>query len=201
MSGSALDANLAVGLEKTVVDALEQWQLETGNVIQFERWLAGGNTAAPVAVIVVTGPSGPAKLILKACPPERTTSRQPRLHSQALADSPPGFAERHLVQQPLKTIESATKWRVLFQAVAGDSLRRVAPLSSIIHDSRLADIIGHIASLLLTESNPAPEVRKTTPYEVLRSDLGTKAEKKGPLARFNQAHNLASINRGSDASA
>ncbi|MBQ1065231.1 hypothetical protein [Micromonospora sp. D75] len=190
MSGSTLDANLAVGLEKSVVDALDQWQAETGNVIQYERWLTGGNTAAPVAVVVVTGPGGPAKVVLKACPPERTTSREPRLHTQALADSPPEFAERHLVQQPFETVESNTKWRVLFQAVAGDSLRRVAPLSSIIRDSRLADMTGHIVSRLLKGWNPAPEVRKTTPYEVLRSDLGTKADKKGPLTRFNQARKL-----------
>ncbi|QDY06848.1 hypothetical protein FJK98_06420 [Micromonospora sp. HM134] len=190
MSGSHLDANLAVGLDKSVVDALEQWQVDTGNAIHYERWLTGGNTAAPVAVVVITGAGGPAKVILKACPPERSTSREPRLHSQALAESPPDFAERHLVQRPFETVESNTKWRVLFQAVAGDSLRQVAPLSSIIRDSRLADMARQITSRLLTGWNPAPGVRKMTPYEVLRSDLGTRADKKGPLTRFNHAHKL-----------
>lgn len=181
---SGLDENLAAGLQPSVVEALETWQTSTGNQLVLEGWMTSGHTRARVAVVLVTGAGPPLKLILKVCPPDRLTSREPRLHAQALADSPPDFATRHLVEQPFDTIECSDKWRVLFQSIAGDSLQTIRPLESVLHDDRLPELVEVVGTALLREWNPTFETRQVTPNELVRADLGSKIDRNGPLAEF-----------------
>lgn len=79
---AALDPKVAAALAPSVVEALESWLTDAGMRISLDRWMTAGNTRAVVAVVVVTGSGPPRKVILKACPPDRLTSREPRLHAQ-----------------------------------------------------------------------------------------------------------------------
>lgn len=187
----SLDPQLAGGLSPSVIEGLEKWQLSTGHHLSFEAWLTAGNTKAVVAAVVVTGAGPPQKVILKACPPDRQTAREPRLHAQALAESPPEFASRHLVEQPFDGIECADKWRVLFQSVAGDSLRQMRPLESMLHDDSLPEIVESIGSAILHKWNPKITPARTTPPELLQAELGSKVERRGPLAKFVEDLGLA----------
>ena len=130
-----LDPSLAVDLERSVIEGLLAWQRASGLTVALEDWLTTGNTRARVAVVMITGAQPPSRVILKACPPDRLTAREPRLHAQALVDSPVAFAQQHLVQQPFETIECEDKWRVLFQSIAGDSLRQLRPMASVLDDT------------------------------------------------------------------
>jgi len=179
-----LDPKLATGLEPSVVDALAEWQGSTGIRLELETWLTAGHTTAKVAVVVATGNCPPTKVILKACPPDRLTSREPRLHAQALVDSPKGFSNDHLVEQLFDTVESPDKWRILFQAIAGDSLRTVRPLESVLDDDRLPELVEFVAASLLNDWNHDFSTRQLTPAELLRSELGSKADRNGPLLQF-----------------
>lgn len=181
---ATLDPKLVAELVPSVVAGLEEWQKVTGNQLALEAWMTAGNTRAVVAVVLVTGAGPPTKVILKACPPDRLTSREPRLHAQALAESPPGFANQHLVEQPFETIECADKWRVLFQSIAGDSLRAVRPLESVLHDDGLPELVEIVALSLLREWNPTFETRQASPSDLLRAELSTKVDRNGPLVEL-----------------
>jgi len=187
----ALDPKLAARLEPSVVDRLQEWQQTTGNRLSLEAWITSGNTPAVVGVAMVTGSQPPAKVIMKACPPERLTSREPRLHTEALAVSPASFSSNHLVDQPFDTIESADKWRVLFQSIAGDSLRSMRPLESVLHDDCLPELVSIIVSSLLHEWNPTYETHQVTPSDLLRSELGPKLDQNGPLVEFASSLQVA----------
>lgn len=187
-----VDPDLAVGLEPSVIEAIRSWQRETESRVHLEEWLTTGHTSASVAVVVITGAQPPSRVILKACPPERLTSREPRLHAQALARSPGAFAERHLVQQPFETIESTDKWRLLFQSIAGDSLRRIRPLLSVLDDDRLPRLAATICRSLLREWNPEFRSEEVHPQKLLFKELGSKVDRNGPLVRFLADHGFDS---------
>ena len=181
---TALDPDLEVGLEPSIAQRLLQWQQDTGYRLDLDEWLTAGNTKAKVAVVLASGPAPPSKMIIKACPPDRLTAREPRLHAQALAESPPDFANQHLVKQPFDTIESSDKWRLLFQSIAGDSLRQIKPLASVLHDDRLPRMAGIIAGSLLADWNATFETQRVEPQVLLKRELGSKADRNSPLSRF-----------------
>jgi hypothetical protein len=186
----SLDPNLAVGLVPSIAQRLLVWQESSGYRLDLDEWLTTGNTKATVAVVLASGPKPPSKLIIKACPPDRLTAREPRLHSQALAASPPAFTAEHLVSQPFDTIESEDKWRILFQSIAGDSLRRVRPLAGVLHDDRLPRLVGAITRPLLMEWNTTFKTERVKPQELLYSELGSKVDRNGPLRRFSRENGL-----------
>jgi hypothetical protein len=186
----SLDPNLEVGLAPLIAQRLLVWQKSSGYRLDLDEWLTTGNTKAKVAVVLASGPTPPSKLIIKACPPDRLTAREPRLHAQALAASPREFATEHLVGQPFDTIESEDKWRILFQSIAGDSLRRVRPLAGVLHDDRLPRLVGAIARSLLTEWNSNFSTQHVKPQELLYRELGSKVDRNGPLRRFSKENNL-----------
>ncbi len=103
-----LDPALAIELQPSVVEALVDWQAATGYTFKLEEWLTGGQTRAKVAVVVLTGRTNISKLIVKFCPPDRLTAREPRLHAEALDNSPAAFKDEHLVEMPLKQLNPAT---------------------------------------------------------------------------------------------
>ncbi len=179
-----LDPRLSAELAPSVVAALEEWQASQRVRLSLDAWMTAGNTRAAVGVVVVTGTGAPSKVILKACPPDRLTSREPRLHMKALDESPSEFSSRHLVQQPFAAIEAKDKWRVLFQSIGGDSLQAVRPLESVLHDDRLPELVEEVVSSLLRDWNPSFETRQTRPAELLRSELGSKVDGNGPLVQY-----------------
>ena len=189
---NSLDPDLVVDLPHSVGQAMLSWLASSGYRLQLDEWLTTGNTKAKVAVVVASGPKPPSKLIIKFCPPDRLTAREPRLHAEALSSSPMEFAHQHLTDMPFDPIESDDKWRILFQSIAGDSLRRVRPLESVLHDEQLPELIATIARILLNEWNAEFETRRVKPQALLKGELGTKAERNGPLARFSQEQSIES---------
>lgn len=185
-----VDANLAIGLAPSVVERLREWQEETGCRLTLDRWLTAGHTAAKVAVVVARGPEARSRLVIKACPPASLTSREPRLHAEALADAPAGFRDAHLVKQPFGTIEAADKWRVLFQEIAGDSLRSVRPLATVLHDNQLPLLATSITEALLADWNPDFQTEAIPARVFLERELGSKLQRNGPLARFSRESDL-----------
>jgi hypothetical protein len=160
--------------------------------LELEEWLTTGKTKAKVAVVLASGPTPPSKLIIKACPPDRLTAREPRLHAEALAASPPAFVQEHLVKQPFETIESDDKWRILFQSIAGDSLRRVRPFAGVLHDDRLPNLAGTVAQSLLVDWNATFVTMRIHPQELIYDELGSKVDRNGPLVRFVREQGLES---------
>jgi tetratricopeptide (TPR) repeat protein len=185
-----LDSDLAIELPPSVAESLATWQVNTGYKLQLEKWLISGHSKAKVAVVLARRPGSLLRLIIKFCPPERLTAREPRLLAEALAKSPSDFAREHLVEMPFDPIKSEDNWRILFQAVAGDSLRYVRPLESVIHDDRLPNLIETITSTLLQSWNSAFEPRQIKPQPFLRLELGSKADRNGPLVQFSQDHSI-----------
>jgi tetratricopeptide (TPR) repeat protein len=185
-----IDANLAAGFVPSVVERLRKWQKETGYRLTLDSWLTEGLTAAKVAVVIAQGVDSRSRLVIKACPPTSLTSREPRLHAEALADAPAGFRDAHLVQQPFATIEATDKWRVLFQAIAGDSLRTMRPLATVLHDNQLPVLAMSIAGSLLADWNPDFRTEETSTRVFLERELGTKLDRTGPLARFSRESDL-----------
>lgn len=181
---TSLDPNLEIGLEPSIAQRLLEWQHDTGYRLDLDEWLTEGNTKAKVAVVLASGPKQLSKIIIKACPPDRLTAREPRLHTQALAESPPDFVSQHLVSQPFETIESSDKWRLLFQSIAGDSLRQIKPLAGVLHDDRLPRLVGIITKSLLVDWNVTFDTQHVEPQVLLKRELGSKADRNGPLIRF-----------------
>src|SRR5215471_12632753 len=105
-----LDPELAIGLMPSVAETLANWQVANGYRLQLEEWLTTGHTRAKVAVVVAKRPGKFSKLIIKFCPPDRLTAREPRLLAEALTNSPPIFVREHLVEMPFDPIESEDKW-------------------------------------------------------------------------------------------
>ena len=140
-----LDADLAIELAPSVVQRLGKWQEESGYRLTFDRWLTAGTLRPSRPVVVARGPGFRSRLIIKGMSPTALTSREPRLHAQALTDAPADFKAAHLVAAALETIEATDKWRVLFQEIAGDSLRTVRPLDTVLHDNELPILAKTIA--------------------------------------------------------
>lgn len=185
-----IDANLALEFAPSVAQRLGEWQAETGIRLALDQWLTAGHTAAKVAVVFARGPEYRSRLIIKACPPAALTSREPRLHVAALKEAPADFAGAHLVQQPFEMIEATDKWRVLFQEIAGDSLRTMRPLATVLHDNELPALAAGIAGVLLAEWNPDFQTGETSPRVFLEHELGSKLQRNGPLARFARESDL-----------
>ena len=111
--------------------ALSQVAGEFATSIVFDRWLVSGLSGAPGRVSRAERPIGPRKVVMKVCPPGQTTGGEPTRHERALKDAPPKFAERHLVRQPVQPVKAKGGWSVMFQEIAGGSMRGVRALSAL----------------------------------------------------------------------
>jgi len=179
-----VDPNLAVHLGDQVLKGIGQWQERHGLRLTLDELLTGGHTSALVAVVVVNSPTKmPSKVILKVCPPERHTAHEPKLHIQALS-GPSTFVERHLVTQPYEPFECDGKWRILFQEIAGDSLRAFRPLSTVLNDEALPRLVIKVTRSLLREWNAHPTATPMAPHDLIKLHLGSKLHPNGLLTTF-----------------
>jgi tetratricopeptide (TPR) repeat protein len=190
-SPASLDPDLAIELVPPVVESLANWQISTGYRLHLEKWLTTGHTRAKVAVALARRSGSFSRLIIKFCPPDRLTAREPRLLAEALAKSPAGFRQEHLVEMPFGPIQSEDNWRILFQSIAGQSLRNIRPLESVMRDDRLPGIVETIASALLLSWNDSFESRRIEPQSFLKQELGSKADRNGPLMRYSKDHSVS----------
>ncbi|MFI6576373.1 hypothetical protein ACIBFB_11260 [Nocardiopsis sp. NPDC050513] len=168
------------GVGDGVVTALQEWQESDRTQITFDRWLTSGNSGAALALVALYGPVFKGKVVMKVCPPGALSGGEPTRHNKALDDTPE-FAERHLVKQPVGPVNVPGGGKVMFQEVAGGSIRNVRPLST--HRGReLPECVGLVAGSVLGEWNPAPaDFRRMTPRDFLRSHLGTRLGENGPI--------------------
>lgn len=171
-----------VEVGEAVITELERWQKSQGMQIVFDRWLTPGKSRAVLAAVALTGPLFNGKAIMKVCPPGSSTGREPDRHNEALRDAPKGFAQRHLVKQPIGPISVRGGSKVMFQEVAGGSIRNVRALSAQ-RGRELPELVGTVARSVLTDWNPEPsEIRRTTARDFVRSHLGTRLDTSGPVA-------------------
>jgi hypothetical protein len=175
-----LAAELAQVLAPEVAEALVKWQADFRTAIVFDRWLVPGLSGAQVASVALSGQAGPRKVVMKVCPPGQTTGKEPARHQQALTNAPQKFATRHLVRQPIAPVKARRGWSVMFQEIAGGSMRNVRALSAL-RGRQLPALAASIVSSVLADWNPAPEVVGKTPVEFLLEHLGGRLDAGGPF--------------------
>jgi hypothetical protein len=178
---SDLPAELLQELHPEVASALVKWQSDRKTTVVFDRWLTPGKSSAQVAAIALSGQVSTRRVVMKVCPPGQATGREPRLHLAALENAPKEFAERHLVKQPIDPIPVRGGWWIMFQEVAGGSTRSVRALSTLHGRRQLPDLAASIVSSILTDWNPAPDVKSTRPVEFLFEHLGNRLVDGGPF--------------------
>jgi hypothetical protein len=181
-----IDPPLAAGIPADVATDIETWQGESGCQIVLDQWLDLGNTRARVAVAAVRTPDHDAKkMIVKFCPPDRTTAREPKRHTEALATSPASFTAAHLVQQPIDPSRlEPSKWWLLFQEIAGGSLRDVRPLAALVDNIQLPAAAVAVVESLMNDWNPTKDVTRISVREFFAAALGTRFEPDGPILRW-----------------
>jgi len=180
-----VDPALARVLGPQVSDALHRWQEEHRAHVVFSDWLDGGQTPAKVAVVAVNYEDRPPlRMVLKVCPPAPHTAREPERHAQALASGPAAFAEQHLVGQPHAPHRLEDGTSILFQEIAGGSLKGYRPLSALENNSLLPDVAAAIVGSLLEEWNPAPAVERMPARACVTRQLERRAAPDGPLHRW-----------------
>ena len=177
---SDLATELVQVLAPDVTAALIKWQDEFATSIVFDRWLVSGLSGAQVASVALSGRVGPRRVVMKVCPPGQTTGREPARHEQALKDAPPKFAERHLVRQPVQPVKAKGGWSVMFQEIAGGSMRGVRALSAL-RDRQLPGLAAAVVSSVLADWNPAPSIVSKTPADFLAEHLGGRLAEGGPF--------------------
>ncbi|MCX5145661.1 hypothetical protein OHB36_02520 [Streptomyces sp. NBC_00320] len=182
-SPAAVPREITAEVDGAVHAALDKWLTESGAELQFERWITPGLSGALIATVVLNAPECPARgLIMKICPPGKVTGKEAQRHSEAL-DASPEFAAAHLVTQPIPAISGKGGWSIMFQEVAGGSLRSIRPLSAIQGDD-LSCAIATVIGSVLSDWNPAPKSERITAVGFFRELLGSRIDKGGPLDRL-----------------
>ncbi|MGW0979580.1 hypothetical protein ACWD33_01890 [Streptomyces xiamenensis] len=171
---------ITIAVDPAVQAALAKWLSESGTVLHFDRWITPGLSGALLATVVLNVPGRAAVgLIMKICPPGKVTGKEAQRHAEALKMSPE-FAAAHLVTQPVEPIRGSRGWSVMFQEVAGGSLRTIRPLSSI-QGVDLSQVTATVVSSVLSDWNPAPRTRPVAAVHFFRELLGSRTDKGGPL--------------------
>jgi hypothetical protein len=172
-------------VSEAVASELEKWQQEHNTRIVFDRWLTPGKSSAVLAAVVLNGPVFNGKVVMKVCPPGAATGREPGQHTKALEDAPEGFADRHLVGQPVEPVSVPGGTKVMFQEIAGGSFRDVRPLSATQRGRELPAIVGVVAHSILSDWNPTPtEIRRMATRDFVLDHVGTRMDKNGPVAKL-----------------
>ncbi|MEU0378602.1 hypothetical protein ABZ093_15085 [Streptomyces cyaneofuscatus] len=172
-------------VSEAVTSELEKWQQEQSARIVFDRWLTPGKSSAVLAAVVLTSPAFNGKVVMKVCPPGAAGGREPGQHAKAIEDAPEGFADRHLVRQPVEPVSVQGGIKVMFQEVAGGSFRDVRPLSAAQRGRELPEIVGVVAHSILSDWNPTPtEIRRMSTRDFVLDHVGTRIDQGGPVAKM-----------------
>ncbi|MEU8679106.1 hypothetical protein [Streptomyces sp. NPDC048560] len=168
-----------------VASELEKWQQANDTRIVFDRWLTPGKSSAVLAAVALTGPFFNGKVVMKVCPQGTATGREPGRHARAIEDAPEGFADRHLVKQPVGPVSVPGGVKVMFQEIAGGNIRDVRPLSATLRGRDLPELVGVVARSVLSDWNPRPSgIRRMTPRDFILEHVGTRMDKDGPVAKL-----------------
>ena len=168
------------GVADAVIEHLAAWQHGEGIRIVFDRWLSPGRSKAVLAAVALTGPVFNGKLIMKVCPAGPATGREPDRHKAALDDAPE-FAGRHLVRQPVGPVIVPGGTKVMFQEIAGGSLRDVRPLS-VVRGRSVPGVVRAVTQSVLDDWNPQPSViKRMSAKDFFIGHLGTRLAAAGPV--------------------
>lgn len=179
----SLDEGLASKLTHDVANALEKELTNRGTSLHLVRTLTAGYTDAVVAVVKLrTQNSGDRLAILKVDRGDRNL--EPHAHSQAIITSPAGFAESHLVTQPLPPILADDGWFVMFQEVAGGGANELRPLSAHSGKATLSSILPLIAECLLVEWNAGPKLESVSVQDFLKMHFKNKMSPHSTLTEW-----------------
>ncbi|MER7444912.1 hypothetical protein [Micromonospora avicenniae] len=172
-------------VEPPVIEALSKWLADSGTVLKFDRWITPGLSGAVLATVVLERSGEAAKgVMMKVCPPGRATGKEADRHADALKDVPQ-FAANHLVAQPVPAVRGQRGWSIMFQEVAGGSMRTIRPLSTMRGNS-LSQAVATIVGSILTEWNAAPGTNRQNPVTLFRDCLGTRTVEGGPVDQLAQ---------------
>lgn len=139
VSHGFLDDALASGLDRAARAALSGWARMEGSAFRLDRWMNNGKSGAVVAVVDEENEfEGARRLVLKI--DEEGDFERPEYTQQkkARADSP-DFAREHLataVHQPIAVGDG--RW-IVFQEVAGGSMRTYGVLTRLLDAATGAD--------------------------------------------------------------
>jgi hypothetical protein len=114
-------------------------------------WTARGRSYTG-AVLLAADVAPPAQQIIIKVIPEGASGKEAEALAEALA-ADGTFAERHLVGQPFKPRRLDDGRTVMFQAIAGDSLRDTVPAGSL--DEEIPEVVQEVVRGLLTDWNGA----------------------------------------------
>ncbi|MEV7081947.1 hypothetical protein AB0N88_25980 [Streptomyces sp. NPDC093516] len=150
-------------------------------------WTVPGNSYTGAVLLAVDIAPPPWQLVVKVVP-----DGAPGREAEALADAlaaVPEFSRRHLSGQAFAPLYLADGRSVLFQEIAGGSLRDAVPAGSL-GGKDMTGVIEHVVSGLLTEWN-GPALRQAVPEPVtvsdfLRRELGTVWTGGGSLHAFGR---------------
>lgn len=171
---------ITIAVDPAVQAALAKWLTESGTILHFDRWITPGLSGALLATVVLNTPGRAAvRLIMKICPPGKVTGKEAQRHAEALEASP-AFADTHLVTQPVEPIRGSRGWSIMFQEVAGGSLRAIRPLSAI-QGVGLAQVTATVVRSVLSDWNPIPRTQPVTAVDFFRELLGSRIDKGGPM--------------------
>ena len=130
--------------------------------------------------------------MLKVVPPGDEDGREPGRHAQALISSPAQFAQDHLVDQPWEPIQLEGNGWIMFQEIAGRSLRSVRSLDKVLRADAdavfpLASTSETIVNCVLGQWNPQGPVIAPAPASVpeyLQAILGRRLEPGGQVDKW-----------------
>jgi hypothetical protein len=184
-------------LDEGARTALRRWAAQTRTTLEYAGWSDSGNTAARLAAVYAIRSGEPSrKLVLKLVPPDEEPDeeivREPGRHAKALIDSPPQFAQDHLVEQAWPPIPLADNGWIMFQQIAGLSLREVQSLEKTLRDdaeaiTSLSVPCAALIDCVLRQWNPEGprlETGRATVPDFLASVLGIRLAPGGKVDRW-----------------
>jgi Tetratricopeptide repeat len=178
-------------------EPLRRWAAQTGTVLKYHDWSGRGKTAAQlIAVYAQRHGEPPRTILIKYCPPDDDLLREPGRHAKARALSPSVFFETHMVRQEWDAVPLPDDGWIMFQRIAGGSLRGYAPLDRIVGDhggwdGPVARLCERAVTCVLEEWNSSdltlPEARVDVPG-FLRALLGARIDPGGKVDVWAQLH-------------
>jgi len=181
VSSGGVDPDLAAALPADAAQGLASWEAATGRRVFLDRLLTNGFTDAVVAIVLIDGGGEPARKVDLKVIPSGARVDEPGAHAAALAGSPEGFAQAHLVRQAFDPYR-VDGWTVMFQDLAGGSVAGFRPLSALSGTADVPSALAAVAGSVLHEWNDAPAFRSLTVAEFMRWHVRHKLDPGGSLS-------------------
>lgn len=174
---TTLDAALVTALPMEVHTELALWQERNECKLHLVRALTSGYTDAFVGVVVAHDETGGRKIILKV--DQGSIADESQVHETALRTAPTTYAQDHLVTQVFAPLRLDNDWFVMFQGVAGGGLTDYKPLSVYSRRAELSQLLPNIASSVLHDWTPSPQVQEVSLRHFMELHVRKKLSEEG----------------------